>query len=69
MMEGLLRRGQLIAARAQQRQIERVATGLRKLFGDSAVEVQQLQVAVRGRGALKHWLNDPGLRFLGGEFL
>lgn len=67
-MERLLRRGELLAAQTQQRQVERVAARLRNLLGDTAVEVQEARVVVRGRGMLKRWLTEPGLRFLTGEF-
>jgi hypothetical protein len=66
MMENLLKRGEAIAAAGQQRTLQDVAGGLRAMFGNSAVQADDAQVLVTGRGILKRWLIDPNLRFLTG---
>jgi hypothetical protein len=66
MMEKLLARGEQLARDAQQREVERVAQQLRGLFGSAAVEIEEARVLVRGKGMIKRWLIDPGLRFLAG---
>jgi hypothetical protein len=66
MMEKLLSCGERIARDAEARQVRRIAQGLRILFGSAAVSVEEARVLVSGRGMIKRWLLDPGLRFLGG---
>jgi hypothetical protein len=66
MMEKLAARGEQLALRAQEQQVQRVALQLRSLFGSVAVDVQEAQVVVRGRDVIRRWLIDPSLRFLGG---
>jgi hypothetical protein len=36
------------------------------LFGSGAVDFEETRVLVRGRGMIKRWLIDPGLRFFAG---
>ena len=66
MMGKLMSRGEDLARLAQQREIALVAQRLRALFGGAAVSIQDAQVLVSGRGMIKRWLVDPGLRFFGG---
>lgn len=70
MMEKLISRGDELAAQAQAQaqaqQGQRVAQKLRALFGSVAVNVQETQVLVSGRGIIRRWLIDPSLRFLSG---
>jgi hypothetical protein len=66
MMENLLRRGEDLASQGQQKKIDDVAAQLRAIFGSAAVQVQEAQVLVTGRGMIKRWLIDPSLRFLAG---
>jgi hypothetical protein len=65
-MENLLRRGEQIAAQGRQQKVEDVAARLRGIFGSAAVQVDEANVLVRGRGIIKRWLIDPSLRFLAG---
>ena len=67
MMESLLKRGEELARQAQRAQVQKVAEQLKAIFGAAAIEVQEAQVLVRGRGIIKRWLIDPSLRFLAGE--
>ena len=66
MMEKLIARGEQLASDVQAQQVQRVAQQLRTLFGSAAVNVQEAQVLVSGRGIIKRWLIDPSLRFLSG---
>lgn len=66
MMENLLRRGEELAAEGEQRKLQQVAAQLRELFGAAAVQVDETDVLVRGKGMIKRWLLDPSLRFLTG---
>jgi hypothetical protein len=66
MMERLLRRGDEIAREAQRRGVAQIAERLRVRFGSGAVQVDGARVLVSGRGLVRHWLIDPGLRFLAG---
>ena len=66
MMEKLVSRGDEIARTAQQQKVAEVAQRLRAVFGSGAVEVEEARVLVRGKGMIKRWLIDPGLRFLTG---
>lgn len=66
MMENLLRRGEDLASQGQQKKIEDVAAQLRAIFGSAAVQVEEAQVLVTGRGMIKRWLIDPSLRFFAG---
>ena len=66
MMEKLAGRGDELARKAQETEVQRAAQQLRTIFGSAAVDVQEARVLVRGRGMIKRWLIDPGLRFLGG---
>lgn len=66
MMGDLLQRGEALAAERQQQRLKSVAQQLRALFGSAAVEVDEAEVLVSGRGLVKRWLIDPNLRFLGG---
>jgi len=66
MMDGLIRRAGMLAAAAQRRQVRRLAARMAELLGSGAVEIVDAKVVVRGRGLLKRWLSDPGLRFLSG---
>lgn len=66
MMERLLKRGDEVAREAQRRGVARVAERLRVRFGASAVQTDEARVLVSGRGLVRRWLIDPGLRFLAG---
>jgi hypothetical protein len=66
MMEALLNRGEELARQGQQAKVQQVAEQLKSIFGTAAIEVQEAQVLVRGRGIIKRWLIDPSLRFLAG---
>ena len=66
MMDGLIRRAEMLAAAAQRRQVRRLAARMAELLGSGAVEIVDAKVVVRGRGLLKRWLSDPDLRFLSG---
>ena len=67
MMGDLLRRGEALANERQQQRLQAVAQQLRTLFGSAAVQVDEAQVLVSGRGLIKRWLIDPSLRFLDGS--
>ena len=66
MMGDLLQRGEALAVERQQQRLKAVAQQLRALFGSAAVEVDEDQVLMSGRGLVKRWLIDPNLRFLNG---
>lgn len=66
MMEKLLDRGQALARDAQRRKLGDVAGQLRSMFGASAVQIENDQVLISGRGIVRRWLADPNLRFLTG---
>jgi hypothetical protein len=66
MMGDLLQRGEALAVERQQQRLKAVAQQLRALFGSAAVEVDEAEVLVSGRGLVKRWLIDPNLRFLNG---
>jgi len=64
MMGELLKRGELLAHERQRRILESVASRLRGMFGDRAVESEDGQVSVGERGFARRRLLDPGLRFV-----
>lgn len=64
MMDGLIRRAEMLAAAAQRRQARRLATRMTEMLGRDSVEVVEAAVVATGPGLLKRWLIDPGLRFL-----
>jgi hypothetical protein len=64
MMGALIRRADEIARGAQQAKVLAVATRLKTLLGEAAVEAEDRRVVVRGRGIIRRWLIEPGLRFL-----
>ena len=66
MMGDLLQRGEALTVERQQQRLKAVAQQLRALFGSAAVEVDEAEVLVSGRGLVKRWLIDPNLRFLNG---
>lgn len=66
MMEDLMKRGDDLAAEGQQQKLQDVASQLRAMFGNAAVEISDGQVAVTSKGIVKRWLTDPSLRFLAG---
>ena len=66
MMEKLTALGGDLARKARRQQVERVAGELRDLFGSAAIQIEDAVVQVRGKGIIKRWLIDPGLRFVGG---
>lgn len=66
MMGDLLQRGEALGKKRQQQRLQAVAQQLRALLGSAAVEVDEAQVLVSGRGLIKRWLIDPSLRFLYG---
>lgn len=63
MMKNLLRRGEEIADAAQQKRVRELARNLGAFMGSDAIETQEAAVLVSGRGLMKRWLVDPGLRF------
>jgi hypothetical protein len=66
MMERLAQRGEALAREAQRRSVARLAQRFRVLFGVQAVQTDDAQVVVNGRGLMRRWLVDPALRFLSG---
>ena len=66
MMSDLVHRGEALARERQQQRLEAVAQELRSVFGAAAVQVEEAEVLVSGRGLVKRWLLDPSLRFLDG---
>ena len=66
MMERLMARAEALASAAQRAKIQAVANRLKALLGEAAVQIEDAQVSVRGRGITKRWLIDPSLRFLAG---
>lgn len=66
MMRELLRRGEQAARIAQQRRLREIAAQLSARFAAVAVAIEGDAVVVRGRGLIKRWLVEPGLRFLTG---
>jgi hypothetical protein len=66
MMNDLVQRGEELARQKQQERLEAVAPQLRAVFGAAAVQVDEAEVLVSGRGLVKRWLLDPSLRFLDG---
>jgi hypothetical protein len=66
MMNDLVQRGEELARQKQQERLEAVAQQLRAVFGAAAVQVDEAEVLVSGRGLVKRWLLDPSLRFLDG---
>lgn len=66
MMERLLKRGDEIARAAARRGVTQVAERLRARFGARAVQVDEARVVLSGRGLVRRWLTEPGLRFLAG---
>ena len=68
MMARLFERGEALARERQQLRLRELSGRLKGLFGESAVEVEEARILVRGRGIVKRWLIDPSLRFLAGGF-
>ena len=66
MMSALLARGEALARAGQQAKVQQVADKLRSVFGSAAIQAEEAQVLVSGRGIIKRWLIDPSLRFLSG---
>ena len=64
MMEALMRRGEILAAAEERRQARQLAARLKTVLGQGSVEAIGADVVVSGRGVLKRWVIDPGLRFL-----
>lgn len=64
MMEGLIKRIETLAAAEQRGRVQRLAAQMKTMLGSGSVEVLDAQVVVSGRGLLRRWLIDPGLRFL-----
>jgi hypothetical protein len=67
-MAALIKRAEELAAARQRAKLAQVAEKLRSLLGEAAVEVEESQVLVRGRGIVRRWLIDPSFRFLAGGF-
>jgi len=65
MMNELLKRGEAIASARRRQMVQAVAEKLRAMFGAGAVEVEDTRVLLSGRGLVRRWLIDSGLRFLG----
>lgn len=68
MMNELIRRAEMLAAAHQRRQVERLSARMKEVLGTSAVDIVDARVVVRGRGLIRRWLIDPGLRFLSSGF-
>jgi hypothetical protein len=66
MMEKLLSRGEQVALQAQQKQVRRIAEQLRMVVGVAAIDADEARVLVSGKGIIRRWLMDSGLRFLAG---
>ena len=66
MMERLVARAEALTRVRQRTKLQALADRLRSLLGEAAVEVEDARVIVRGRGIVKRWLIDPGLRFVAG---
>ena len=64
MMDELIRRAEMLAGAEQRRQVQRLAARMKEMLGNGSVEVVHGQVVANGRGLLRRWLIDPGLRFL-----
>jgi hypothetical protein len=64
MMERLTRRVEALAATEQRRRVQLLAARMREMLGSGSVEILDAQVVASGRGLLRRWLIDPGLRFL-----
>lgn len=65
MIDALRKRGEAIAGARQRQKLQAVAEKLRAMFGAGAVQVEETRVFVSGRGLVRRWLLEPGLRFLG----
>ena len=65
-MAGMLRRAEELVRGRQREKVRKLADELKGLLGDAAVEADDTRVLVRGRGIVRRWLTDPGLRFLAG---
>lgn len=59
-------RAERIARNAQRQRVQQIAARFRTIFGAGMVEADEARILVRGRGLVRRWLTDPGLRFLGG---
>lgn len=68
MMNRMIRRAEMLAGAEQRRQVQRLASRMKAMMGADAVEIVDAKVVVRGRGLIKRWLIDPGLRFLSSGF-
>ena len=66
MMARLMMRAERIARDAEERKVNEIADRLRELLVGATITVEDMRVIVSGRGLLKRWLSDPGLRFFGG---
>ena len=66
MMERLMARAEARAQARQRAKVQAIAERLKALLGETAIEIGEARVLVRGRGILKRWLIDPSLRFLAG---
>jgi hypothetical protein len=66
MMERLMQRAEDLVMTAQRRQVAKLAAAVKSMLGSSMVQIEDSNVILGGRGLLKRWLTDPGLRFLSG---
>lgn len=66
-METVLKRGEQRARVEQRRLADRVADRWRMQAAGLRVTVDGGDVAIGGRGLVRRWLADPGLRFIGGS--
>ena len=66
MMTALIARAEALARARQLAKLREIAERLKALLGEAAVEVADGRVLLRGRGIVRRWLVDPGLRFLAG---
>lgn len=67
MMTALIARAERRARDEQQRLIAAATAALKAHMRGASVEAEEARVLVSGRGAVKRWLLDPGLRFLSGD--
>jgi hypothetical protein len=68
MMDALMRRAELLAASEQRRRLASLAERMREMLGRASVEIVDAKVVVSGRGLVRRWLTEPGLRFLASGF-
>lgn len=65
-MKQVQKRAEQLARAEQRRAIARIAAALHDQARGIAVEASGHGVVLRGRGLIRRWLVDPGLRFVAG---